>query len=165
MSCERILSKVRQLGAELVEITGGEPLLQSGSRTLARELCDGDSVVLLETNGERDISGIDPRVHRIMDLKAPSSGESERMRWENLKLLTLYDEIKIVLLDRVDYEWARETIASRKLVELVKEVLLSCVHGKLEPRELASWVLQDRLPVRVQLQLHKYIWGADAVDV
>ena len=150
---------------QLVELTGGEPLLQAATRPLLSELCDAGRTVLLETSGERDLSDMDPRVHRIMDLKAPGSGESERNRWQNLELLTPLDEIKIVLTDRADYEWARDVILREQLADLVGEVLLSCVHGKLDPRTLVEWALADGLPVRVQLQLHKYIWGADAQGV
>jgi 7-carboxy-7-deazaguanine synthase len=148
-----------------VLVTGGEPLLQPEVLPLLRELCDAGKSVLLETSGERDVSGVDARVHRIMDLKAPGSGESQRNRWSNLALLTQRDQIKFVLLDRADYEWAREVIARERLRELVGEVLLSCVHGVLEPQQLVAWVLEDGLDVRVQLQLHKYIWGANAQGV
>jgi 7-carboxy-7-deazaguanine synthase len=130
-----------------------------------RELCDAGKTVLLETSGERDVSGVDPRVHRIVDLKAPGSGESQGNRWSNLALLTARDQIKFVLLDRADYEWARDVIARERLPERAGEVLLSCVHGVLDPRQLVAWVLEDGLDVRVQVQLHKYIWGASAQGV
>jgi 7-carboxy-7-deazaguanine synthase len=121
--------------------------------------------VLLETSGERDIAKVDERVHRIVDLKAPGSGESARIRWQNLELLRPHDEIKLVLLDRADYEWGRELIVRERLHERVQEVLLSCVHGKLDPKDLVQWVLDDGLPVRVQLQLHKYIWSPSTQGV
>jgi 7-carboxy-7-deazaguanine synthase len=130
-----------------------------------RALCDAGKTVLLETSGERDVSGVDPRVHKIVDLKAPGSGETQRNRYDNLAHLTERDQLKLVLLDRNDYLWARELIAREALEQRVSEVLLSCVHGALDPRELVAWVLQDELPVRVQVQLHKYIWGADATGV
>jgi 7-carboxy-7-deazaguanine synthase len=165
MNIEEILNIIDGFGTNLIEITGGEPLLQEGVKPLMRSLCDAQKTVLLETSGERDISGIDPRVHRIMDLKSPSSGESHRMHWPNISLLTPNDEVKFVLFDRDDYQWAREVIDRERLVSRVKEILMSCVYGALDPRDLVRWVLADRLPVRVQLQLHKYIWGADAKDV
>ena len=153
------------LATPLVLVTGGEPLLQPAVLPLMRDLCDAGKTVLIETSGERDIGGVDPRVHRIVDLKAPGSGESQRNRWANLALLTARDEIKIVLRDRCDYEWARDVIVREHLAERVNDVLLSCVHGILEPRALCEWVLADALPVRVQLQLHKYIWGPEAQGV
>lgn len=149
----------------LVLVTGGEPLLQAGALPLMTELCDAGRTVLLETSGERDISGVDPRVHRIVDLKAPGSGESERNRWDNLQHLTERDELKLVLADRADYEWARDVIAREAPDKRVAAVLLSPVHGQLDPQQLVDWTLQDRLPVRVQVQIHKYIWGAEAQGV
>ncbi len=165
MARQEVLEKALSMATPLVELTGGEPLLQAQTRPLMRELCDAGKRVLIETSGERDIGEIDPRVVRIMDLKAPGSGENARNRWENLPLLTPNDEVKVVLLDRADYEWAREIIVRERLNERVREVLLSAVHGKLDTRHLVDWVLEDQLPVRVQLQLHKYIWGADAQGV
>jgi 7-carboxy-7-deazaguanine synthase len=149
----------------LVLVTGGEPLLQPAVLPLMGELCDAGKTVLLETSGERDIAAVDPRVHRIVDLKAPGSGESARIRWQNLALLGPRDELKLVLRDRADYLWAREVIARERLHERVHELLLSCVHGALDPKDLVQWVLQDALPVRVQLQLHKYIWSPSAQGV
>ncbi|HVZ34960.1 MAG TPA: radical SAM protein [Polyangiaceae bacterium] len=147
------------LNTPLVEVTGGEPLLQAGVIPLLRELCDAGKTVLIETSGERDISAIDPRVHRIVDVKAPGSGESAKNRLENLSLLTPRDELKLVLADRADYEWARALTVREALHARVKHVLFSPVHGVLDPRELVAWVLADALPVRVNLQLHKYVWG------
>jgi 7-carboxy-7-deazaguanine synthase len=160
-----VAARALALATPLVLVTGGEPLLQSAVLPLMSELCDAGKTVLVETSGERDIAGVDPRVHRVVDLKAPGSGESHRNRWANLALLTPRDEIKIVLRDRSDYEWARAVIARERLAERVNEVLLSCVHGVLDPRVLVEWVLADGLPVRVQLQLHKYIWGSAAQGV
>jgi 7-carboxy-7-deazaguanine synthase len=165
MTRVEVLSRLLALGTELVLVTGGEPLLQPAVLPLMTELCDAGKTVLLETSGERDVAAVDPRVHRIVDLKAPGSGESHRNRWTNLPLLGARDELKIVLRDRADYDWARELIARERLPERVREVLLSCVHGVLDPRALCDWVLADGLRVRVQLQLHKYIWGADAQGV
>jgi 7-carboxy-7-deazaguanine synthase len=160
-----VIAQVCEQQTELVLVTGGEPLLQPGVLPLMRELCDLGKTVMLETSGERDISAVDPRVHRIVDLKAPGSGESHGNRWENVALLTPRDELKIVLKDRADYEWAREVIAREQLPGRVREVLLSCVHGVLDPKDLVAWVLEDQLDVRVQLQLHKYIWGKEAQGV
>jgi 7-carboxy-7-deazaguanine synthase len=160
-----VLRSALSFGTPLVEVTGGEPLLQLAVLPLLRELCDAGKTVLLETSGERDISGVDARVHRIVDLKAPGSGESAKVRWENLHLLTPRDELKIVLAGRPDYEWARDLIQREALGGRVRELLLSPVHGVLDPRELVRWVLEDRLQARVNLQLHKYIWGQEAQGV
>ena len=160
-----VLEKALSFGTPLVELTGGEPLLQPGAIPLLQELCDSGRTVLLETSGERDISQVDPRVHRIMDLKAPGSDESQRNRWENIEQLTERDEVKIVLSDRADYEWAKGVIDEHSLDDRVNAVLLSCVWGELDPKDLVQWVLEDHLPVRVQIQMHKVIWDADTQGV
>ncbi len=160
-----VLKQALSFGTPLVELTGGEPLLQPAAIPLLRELCDAGRTVLLETSGERDISGVDPRVHRIMDLKAPGSDESHRNRWENIEHLTQRDEVKIVLADRADYDWAKSVIEEHGLVGRVNAVLLSCVWGELDPKELVQWVLDDKLGVRVQLQMHKVIWDAETQGV
>jgi 7-carboxy-7-deazaguanine synthase len=165
MSRADVLQKALATGTQLVLVTGGEPLLQAAVRPLLVELCEAGRTVLLETSGERDISDIDPRVHRIVDLKPPGSGECARNRFENLALLGARDQLKFVLADRADYEWARELIAGEGLCERVAEVLLSPVHGELDPQQLVAWTLEDGLRVRVQLQLHKIIWGRDAQGV
>lgn len=165
MPLDEVVERVCALGTPLVLLTGGEPLLQPGSRALLTKFCDAGKTVLLETSGERDIGGIDSRVHRIVDFKAPGSGEAARNRWANLEELRSHDQVKLVLLDRADYEWARALVARERLCERAGEVLLSAVHGELDPRELVAWVLEDGLDVRVQLQLHKYIWGRDAQGV
>jgi 7-carboxy-7-deazaguanine synthase len=165
MSRADVLDKVLSLGTPLVEVTGGEPLLQAGAIQLLAELCDAGRTVLLETSGEQDISEVDPRVHRIVDFKAPGSGESSRNRWANVELLTKRDEVKLVLADRADYEWAKKVIETHRLAERVNTVLLSCVWGELDPKDLVRWVLEDKTPVRVQIQVHKVIWGADAEGV
>jgi 7-carboxy-7-deazaguanine synthase len=165
LSRAEVLQRALAFGTPLVEVTGGEPLLQPAVLPLLSELCDAGKTVLLETSGERDISQVDPRVHRIVDLKAPGSGESAKVRWENLHHLTPRDELKIVLADRPDYEWARALIQREGLGTRVRELLLSPVHGVLDPRELVRWVLEDKLEARVNLQLHKYIWGQDAQGV
>jgi len=165
MSRAAVLEKALSFGTPLVELTGGEPLLQEGAIPLLRELCDAGRTVLLETSGERDISLVDPRVHRIMDLKAPGSGESQRNRWENIAHLSSRDEVKIVLADRADYEWAKGIIEEHGLERRVNEVLLSPVWGELDPKNLVKWVLEDEMPVRVQIQMHKVIWDADTQGV
>jgi 7-carboxy-7-deazaguanine synthase len=160
-----VLARSIALGTPLVELTGGEPLLQPGSIPLLRELCDAGKTVLLETSGEADVSRVDPRVHKIMDLKAPGSGEHRRNRWSNLAHLGPGDEIKFVLAGRADYEWMRATIGERGLDRLGPRLLVSAVWAALDPKELVAWVLEDRLDVRVQVQLHKVIWGAKAQGV
>lgn len=165
MSIEQVFTKVQQQAIDLVELTGGEPLIQEAARPLLGRLCESGRTVLLETSGEQDISHIDSRVHRIMDIKTPSSGESNRNRWQNISLLTKRDEIKFVVGNFDDYLWAREIIERDKLIDRVAEVLLSPVYGELEPRHLSSWILEDGLKVRLQLQLHKYIFGPDKKNV
>jgi 7-carboxy-7-deazaguanine synthase len=160
-----VLARALALGTPLVELTGGEPLLQPGAIPLLRELCDAGKCVLLETSGEAPVDKVDPRVHKIMDLKAPGSGESHRNRWSNLDHLTANDEIKFVLADRGDYEWMKGAIREHRLEGRVKSLLASCVFGALATKDLVAWVLEDKLDVRVQLQLHKYIWGRDAQGV
>ncbi|MGB5809970.1 MAG: radical SAM protein [Polyangiales bacterium] len=165
MSCDDILRKALSFGTPLVEVTGGEPLLQEGVIPLMTALCDSGRTVLLETSGERDIGAVDPRVHRIVDLKAPGSGESARNRWANVDLLTTRDEVKFVLADRADYEWAKAVIEEHALAARVNAVLLGCVWGELEPKDLVAWVLEDGVPARVQIQAHKVIWGGEAEGV
>jgi 7-carboxy-7-deazaguanine synthase len=165
MRRREVLERALSLGTPLVELTGGEPLLQPGVFPLMKELCDAGRTVLVETSGEADVSRVDPRVHKVMDLKCPGSGESHRNRWENLDHLTPRDEIKFVLADRSDYEWMRATIRDRALPERTPNLLASTVFGRLAPSRLVAWVLEDRLPVRVQLQMHKYVWSPDATGV
>lgn len=153
------------LGTQLVELTGGEPLLQPGAFLLMEELCDAGKTVLVETSGERDVSGVDKRVHKIMDLKAPGSGEAHRNRWENVRHLTARDEIKFVLAGRGDYEWMRAVIAEHNLGAGPARLLASCVFGQASPKDLVAWVMEDALNVRVQLQLHKYIWSPETTGV
>ena len=163
-------------GCTLYEITGGEPLLQKGVHELMKQLCDLGKTVLLETSGACDISVCDPRVIRIMDLKTPGSGEVERNLWSNIQHLTRRDEVKLVLCSREDYTWARGVIEEYGLADRVAAVLVSAVHetppGKELPgstglslHDLAQWVLQDHLPVRIQTQLHKLIWEPNARGV
>ena len=165
MTRDEVREKALATGTALVELTGGEPLLQPAVIPLMTELCDAGRTVLIETSGEADISRVDPRVHRIMDLKAPGSGESHRNRWENLPHLTQNDEIKFVLSHREDYEWMRDTVRTHDLPRRVKSVLASTVFGALAAKDLVAWVMADALQVRVQLQMHKYIWPPDATGV
>ena len=165
MAVSEVLDRVEKLGCDLLEITGGEPLLQDGVHDLIAGLLERGSTVLIETSGASDVARLDPRVVRIMDLKCPGSGESGRNLWSNLEQLTSRDEIKFVLADRRDYEWARDVICGRDLAGRVGAVLLSPVHGELAPALLASWILEDHLPARLQLQIHKYVWSPDARGV
>jgi 7-carboxy-7-deazaguanine synthase len=160
MTMDEVLAKVRAYHCPLVEVTGGEPLHQPEAFVLIERLCAEGYQVLIETSGAIDISTVDERAHVILDVKCPGSGMTERMHWENLARLTDKDEVKFVIKDRADYEWAREIVKSHKLAERCI-VLFGPVFGELEPRQLAEWVLADRLPVRFQLQLHKYVWAPD----
>ena len=159
MTISRIVEQVREYRCELVEVTGGEPLLQPGSLELMRRLADAGLTVMLETSGACEIAPVDPRVIRVVDVKCPGSGESERNRWANLDLLTARDEVKFVLADRADYEWAGGVLRRHRLAGRCP-ILFSPVHGRLAPDELAEWILADRLPVRLQVQLHKLVWPA-----
>ncbi len=160
-----ILEEVARLGVPLVEITGGEPLLQPNVIPLMAGLCDAGYEVLIETSGAHDISPVDPRVHRIMDLKTPSSGESHRNLYSNLEGLTRRDEVKFVIGTREDYEWAREQIRKWNLAPRVNAVLLSPVFGKIDPKLIVGWMLEDKLPARFQLQMHKFIWDPSTKGV
>lgn len=164
MRVNEVIEEVLAHGCPLAEVTGGEPLLQPGAHTLMSGLCDRGLEVLLETGGGLDISGVDPRVRRIVDLKCPASGEAQNNHWPNLGHLRATDEVKLVIQDRGDYEWAREAIRKHRIDRLCT-VHLSPVWDALEPAELAGWVLEDRLPARVTLQLHKTLWGAGARGV
>ena len=177
MSIDEILARVRKENLKLVEVTGGEPLLQRGCPELLRALCDSGYEVLLETSGAHDISVVDARVHRIVDIKCPSSGESYRFYTENIHLLTRRDEVKFVIGSREDYEYARKLITEHDLAYRVNAVLLSPVfkltprlgyvsgHPGIDPRLIVDWMLQDKLPARFQLQLHKFIWPPDTRGV
>ena len=154
------LERIAPYATRYVLITGGEPLVQEGATDLIGELCDRGYEVAVETGGSLDISSVDRRAMLVMDLKCPGSGMSQKNRWENMALLKPTDEVKFVLADRADYDWARDAIARHRLSDRCG-VLLSPVHGALQPRSLAEWILADRLPVRLQLQIHKYIWPPD----
>lgn len=170
LSLDDIVEQVRAIGTPLVEITGGEPLVHRNAFVLAERLLDLGYTVLVETSGAVDVAPLDPRAHRIMDLKCPGSGEEARNLWSNLDHLTGHDEIKFVIAGRQDYEWARDVIRSRGLDQRVargelRALLFSPVWESMDFRQLAEWVLEDRLPVRYQIQLHKIIWGADVKGV
>ncbi len=170
MTLSEIVARVRDYSASVVEITGGEPLVHPGSFDLARLLLDEGYTVLVETSGAFDIAPLDDRVHVIMDLKCPGSGESDRNRWENLDHLSSRDEIKFVVADRADYEWAREVVRSKGLADRLRAgelaaILMSPVWGAVDLEAMAKWILDDGLPVRFQMQLHKLIWGATATGV
>jgi len=160
-----VLARALSFGTPLVELTGGEPLLQPGVFPLMTELCDAGRTVLVETSGEADVAAVDPRVHKIMDLKCPGSGEAHRNRWSNLEHIGPRDEIKFVLADRADYEWMRAAIRERRLAERTPNLLASTVFGRLATRDLVTWTLADALPVRVQLQMHKYVWAPETQGV
>ncbi len=153
-----ILAEVLALDCPMVEVTGGEPLLQKNVLPLMTQLCDAGKTVLIETSGAHDISKIDTRVHRIMDLKTPSSGECARNLWSNIEHLAKRDEVKFVIGSREDYEWSREQVRTHGLAEKCGCVLFSPIFGKIEPREIVDWIIADKLPVRFQLQMHKFIW-------
>jgi len=157
MTRHEILAEIRKFDCPLIEITGGEPLLQKNVYPLMTELCDQGYEVLLETAGHMDISQVDPRVRRIMDIKCPSSGESEKILWANLTYLNANDEIKFVVGTETDLTWTEQVIRKNSLTDICP-VILSPVFGSMENRRLAEWILSCRIPVRMQLQLHKQIW-------
>ena len=160
-----VFDEVMALECPLIEITGGEPLLQKNVLPLMRMLCDAGRTVLIETSGAHDISQIDPRVHRIMDLKTPSSGECGRNLFSNIPHLTKRDEVKFVIGSREDYEWARAQIAEHQLARRCGTVLLSPVFGRVEPVRIVEWMLADKVEARFQLQMHKFIWDPKAKGV
>ncbi|BAZ93500.1 7-carboxy-7-deazaguanine synthase [Thiohalobacter sp. COW1] len=158
MDLDAILAGVEQYGAQYVTVTGGEPLAQKACRPLLTQLCDAGYRVSLETSGALDIDRIDPRVVKVVDLKTPGSGEVGRNRYCVLEHMSPADQLKFVLCDRADYEWARDKLTEYD-IPAICQVLFSPAWGQLEPRELADWILADRLPVRFQVQLHKLLWG------
>lgn len=158
MTVAAILAEVARHPTRTVCVSGGEPLAQKGCLTLLTALCDAGYDVSLETSGALDVSGVDPRVSKIVDLKAPGSGEEAKNRWENLECLTPRDELKLVLADRADYDWAVAKLREHDLARRCP-VLFSPVQGQLTPATLAEWILADGLPVRLQVQLHKLLWG------
>lgn len=167
---DEILADVAEIGTQLVEITGGEPLVHKGAFTLAGRLLEAGHTVLVETSGALDIAPLDDRCHVIMDLKCPGSGEESKNLWSNLDHLDGGDELKFVITDRADYEWARAVVRDRGLGQRLEDgtlraILFSPVWGQQDRLELAEWILEDRLPVRYQLQLHKLVWGPDVAGV
>lgn len=158
MSIMAILERISAYQARYVTVTGGEPLAQRACLQLLSELCDAGYSVSLETSGALDVSSVDKRVCRVVDIKTPGSGESDKNLWANLDCLTGQDELKFVLCDESDYQWAAEILQARRL-DSICPVLFSPVHGKLDPEKLAAWILRDHLPVRMQVQLHKLLWG------
>jgi 7-carboxy-7-deazaguanine synthase len=163
MTLDDVVARVDSYGCNLVEITGGEPLAQRESIDLIHRLCDAGREVLIETSGSIDTSEVDPRARVILDVKCPGSGEVEANRWANIANLRPHDEVKFVIADRTDYDWAREIIQRENLGRWT--VLLSPVWGELDMKTLAEWMLSDRVPARLQTQLHKHIWGAEARGV
>ena len=162
---EDVLHEVDEYDCPLVEVTGGEPLLQEAVYPLMESLVAKGKTVLLETGGHRSTARVPADVVTILDVKCPGSGESHRNCWENLSHVRPHDEVKFVVKDRADYEYARDVIAQRSLAGRVAAIHMSPVHGVLDPKTLSEWVLADRLPVRVQLQLHKYIWSPETRGV
>jgi len=165
MSISDVVERVEGYGCDLVEITGGEPLLQSDVYPLMEQLLTLGKTVMVETGGHRSIKDVPADVIRIVDVKCPGSGESEKNHWENLDLLAPHDEVKFVIRDRDDYDYAKDIVARYNLLDRTAAVLFSPVHGVLAARDLAAWILEDRLPVRLQLQAHKYIWDAETRGV
>ncbi len=157
-SIGNVFEAVMKFPCPLVEVTGGEPLLQKNVLPLMGMLADAGRTILLETSGAHDISGVDPRVHRIVDLKTPGSGEVERNLWSNMEHLTKLDEVKCVMGSREDYEWSRDKIEKFDLTKRCHAVLFSPIFGRIDPREIVEWILADNLDVRFQLQMHKFIW-------
>ena len=158
MSVDEVIADVESRNCPTVEVTGGEPLLQADVYPLMQRLMDTGKTVLIETGGHRSIAKVPAGVIRIVDIKCPGSGEAEKNDWSNLAQLTRLDEVKFVIADRRDYEYARDVVRREDLPSRVNAVLFSPVHGELDARLLSEWVIADRLDVRVQLQLHKYIW-------
>jgi 7-carboxy-7-deazaguanine synthase len=165
MDLEEVLGRVREFGCDLVEITGGEPLLQKEVYPLMQRLVDDGRTVMLETGGHLSVEQVPEGVVRVVDVKCPGSGESAKMFWPNLDYLRSIDEVKFVIRDRVDYEYARDVVARHELIGRCAAVLFSPVHGVQDAKQLAEWVLADRLAVRVQLQVHKFIWSPDTRGV
>ena len=154
-----ILGEVAAFRCPVVTVTGGEPLAQPNALPLMRALCDMGMAVSIETSGALDISAIDPRVSRVMDLKTPASGEVHRNRYDNVQHLTKHDQVKFVICDHADYDWARAQLSQHDLAARVGDVLFSPAFGQVQPVDLAAWILADALPVRFQMQLHKLLWG------
>ncbi len=156
---DEIVSQVRTFQCPLIEITGGEPLLQKNVLPLMSMLSETGHTVLLETSGAHDISPVDPRVHRIMDLKTPGSGEVDKNLWSNIDHLTKRDEVKFVMGSREDYDWSCDKVRKFDLTNRCRAVLFSPIFGRIDSRQIVEWILADKLDVRFQLQMHKFIWS------
>ena len=165
MTLDDVLERVEGYGCDLVEITGGEPLLQRDVYPLMEQLLASGKTVMVETGGHRSIKDVPSDVIRIVDVKCPGSGESAKNHWENMDLVTPQDEVKFVMRDRADYDYAKDVVGRYRLQDRTAAVLFSPVHGVLASKDLAAWILADRLPVRLQLQAHKYIWDANTRGV
>jgi 7-carboxy-7-deazaguanine synthase len=165
MTVDEVVARVAALRCRLVELTGGEPLLQKDAVPLMARLIEAGHEVLIETGGHLSIADVPEPVARIVDVKCPGSGEAAKMHWPNLDLLRPRDEVKFVIRDRADYEYARDVVARHGLTDRVAAVLFSPVHGVQDPQALAAWILEDHLTVRLQLQLHKYIWSPETRGV
>jgi Organic radical activating enzymes len=165
VSVDDVVEQVEGYGCELVELTGGEPLLQKDVYPLMDRLLESGHTVMIETGGHLSIAQVPRHVIRIVDVKCPGSGESAKNYWDNLDRLTRHDEVKFVIRDRADYEFARGVVEKHDLAGRTAAVLFSPVHGVLDSKELAAWILQDRLAVRLQLQIHKFIWDAETRGV
>ena len=165
MSLDEVVAQVDAFHCPLVEITGGEPLLQRDVYSLMTRLLDEGRTVMVETGGHISIEDVPAPVIKVVDVKCPGSGEAHRNHWANLDRLAPHDEVKFVIKDRTDYEYARDVVVRHQLVGRVAAVLFSPVHGVMEAKQLAAWILEDRLEVRLQLQAHKFIWGADVRGV
>jgi 7-carboxy-7-deazaguanine synthase len=159
MALSEIMQTIDDFGAKYVTVTGGEPLAQPQCIDLLKDLCDAGYRVSLETSGAMPVNEVDQRVHKILDLKTPGSGEVTRNLYENIPLLLPHDEVKFVICDRQDYDWCSLKMDELRLTDYVSEILFSPSQGQLSPKQLADWILQDKLDVRMQLQTHKYIWG------
>jgi 7-carboxy-7-deazaguanine synthase len=164
MTVEEVIQKIEAMDVKLFELTGGEPLLQEDAFKLVSRLCDLNYTVLVETSGAVDLSSLDPRSIKIMDIKFPSSTMTDKMIWKNLDHLSLRDEVKFVIKDRMDFDWAKGVVEKYHLAEKVK-ILFSPVFHELESQSLAEWILKENLPVRMQLQIHKYIWSPETRGV
>ena len=165
MSVEGVFEEVARYDSPLVELTGGEPLLQPDVYPLMERLLDSGRTVLLETGGQVDVSRVPDAVVKVMDVKCPGSGESGKNEWSNIDRLSSRDEVKFVIKDRTDYEYARDVMTRHALDRRCGAVLFSPVHGVMHPKDLSEWILEDRLPVRLQLQVHKHIWGPEVRGV
>lgn len=164
-SVDDVVAEVDGFGCPLVEVTGGEPLLQHDVYALMRRLLASGKTVLLETGGHIDVGDVPGAVVKVIDVKCPGSGEAARNAWGNLERLAAHDQVKFVIQDRADYAFACDVVARHRLDTRCAAVLFSPVHGQLDPAELSAWMLADRAPARLQLQLHKYLWGAETRGV